>query len=411
MNKYLDNYKQGADYSERITESGNHFKNGVSPKSPKNRANLWGLMVLLLNLFCFQVFGQDGENPVIVQYRIVTDDAEVYTIPAGQEESEIIGNLLKGQIIPVDSLQIDDSGYLTVVIDYLDTEWAKALLKEYRDSEDYTGDLWYAYVKSACAEKVQAIADSTVADTVITNAIATDTIATATDAAGTTATDITATDTVAADTVATNTVAANTVAADTLSDEDVLIVTLLIIFVFIPLLILFFRLAAKSRKGKIIIYNTWLDVFLTLLIGCCSVHVMTDIHPIIGFLLVCLSFVWSCWMSIGYNKQKSKFTGIMIGIVRMLIIYLLVVAAITVICIIIASPVISFLLLKMREKALDDASQMRRRSEIKARKEKLKSARNAGLLAILMVSIGSIGLAAARWLMVSFVHSAQRKYT
>jgi hypothetical protein len=40
MEKHLKNIKQRADYSERIMETGNHFKNGASLKSLMGRGNL-----------------------------------------------------------------------------------------------------------------------------------------------------------------------------------------------------------------------------------------------------------------------------------------------------------------------------------------------------------------------------------
>jgi NADPH-dependent 7-cyano-7-deazaguanine reductase QueF len=39
MKKYLNSFKHSAGYHEGAMESGNHFKNGASPKSLKSREN------------------------------------------------------------------------------------------------------------------------------------------------------------------------------------------------------------------------------------------------------------------------------------------------------------------------------------------------------------------------------------
>jgi hypothetical protein len=49
MNEYLKCIKQHADYSERVMETGDHFKNGASPKSQMSRGNC--LFILLLAVF------------------------------------------------------------------------------------------------------------------------------------------------------------------------------------------------------------------------------------------------------------------------------------------------------------------------------------------------------------------------
>jgi hypothetical protein len=346
-------------------ETGDHFKNGTSPKRLTSSVNHCGLLILFLSLFCIQSFGQ--EAPVIIQYRIISDEAQIYTMP-GHEDSEVIGNLQKGQLVPVDSLQLDNSGYLPIVIDYLDVDWAKKMCKEYHDSEDYTGDLWYAYVKSVCVEKVKPIVKPEITEKVKT----------------TVKPEITKKEI--------PTVKPEIKEKEKKDKTENLSTRFWTLF---PTgLILLFWLAAKSRRGEIIIYESWLDAFLTLVISAVPMFIMIEINLPIGIALVILSFGLSCWISIKRNKNISRSLGFAIGIARMLIVYFFLALAL------LASAAI-----KAQEKNLEEASYMRRSSErtAKAKNKKLRDAKIDGVIATISITIFV-------WLMKSFIHSESKKY-
>lgn len=154
-------------------------------------------------------------------------------------------------------------------------------------------------------------------------------------------------------------------------------------------LILFFWLAAKSKKGEIIIYTTWGDAFLTLLIGIAAAIVTVKLHFVIGCVLIGLSFTWSIWISIKRNSNKSAVIGIVIGIARMLIIYML-----------IALAAIAWTASQNKKEKMEQASHMRRRSErtTKAKNDKIKSAEQDGMIA-------AVAIALLTWLTISFIHS------
>jgi hypothetical protein len=314
----------------------NKMQHGAHPKSLMSRVNL---LVFFFSLLCIPSFGQDGEQPVLVFYKIISNDAQVYITP-GHDKSDAIGKLQKGQIIYVDSLQIDDGEYLPVVVDYLENDWAERLCKEYYDSDYYTGDLWYGYVKSSHAEKVgQDKKDS------------------------------------------------REIQLPSEAIQSILYIAGIICLIF------FFWLAAKSKKGEIIIYQSWSDAFLTLAIGGVSLFVALQYDEIIGALLIIASFVWSSWISIKRNKQKTKFFGIIIGIARMLIIYLL-----------IAMAIIAWAAMLSKREMMQQAGQMRRSSErtTKAKNDKIREAEMAGIIA-------AIGFAVLGWLTVSFIHTEKDK--
>jgi hypothetical protein len=329
--KTISKQKQHAANGSGVTESGSHFKNGTS----KRLASRVNILILFLSLFCLPTFGQDGEMPVIIQYRIITDGAQVQVAPG----DEVIGTLQKGQTIPVDSLQLENDGYLPVVIDYLDNEWAKNLCKEIYNSAYYTGDLWYGYVKTAYAEKVTG-----------------------------------------------NFSEENEAPQEPISLENL---QPLLYIAGILALIFFFWLAAKSKKGEIIIYKSWGDAFLTLGIGGASLLVTMQDEVVLGLLLILASFVWSCWISLKRNSHKSTSFGIVIGIARMLIVYLLIAAAI-----------IAWSSLLAKGEKMQQASHMKRSSaaSTKAKNDKIREAEMAGIIA-------AIGFAILAWLTVSFIHT------
>jgi uncharacterized membrane protein len=163
----------------------------------------------------------------------------------------------------------------------------------------------------------------------------------------------------------------------------------LFIILGICVLILFFWLAAKSKSGEIIIYTTWGDAFLTLLIGIVAAIVTMKLHFVIGCILIGLSFAWSIWIGIKRNSNKSAVLGVVIGIARMLIIYILIVLAI-----------IAWTAAQNKKEKMEQASHMRRRSErtTKAKDDKIKSAEQDGMIA-------AIAIAVLTWLTISFIHS------
>jgi hypothetical protein len=73
MKKYLQNRKQRADYS--AMESGDHFKNGASPKSQKSRGNV--AKVILFTLMCC-ICSMAGKGQELLHELSVYKDGEKY---------------------------------------------------------------------------------------------------------------------------------------------------------------------------------------------------------------------------------------------------------------------------------------------------------------------------------------------
>jgi flagellar basal body-associated protein FliL len=159
------------------------------------------------------------------------------------------------------------------------------------------------------------------------------------------------------------------------------------------LVFLFFWLAEKSRSGEIIIYKSWADAWLSLFLCVVSVYISIEGNTVIGCVLLGLSFVFSCWISVRRNRDKKIVLGIIIGIARMLIIYL-----------IIAMAIIAWTTLLFKKEKMEQASHMRRRSErtTKAKNDKIREAELLGIIA-------AIGFALLSWLTVSFIHSKNDK--
>ncbi|MDR1182704.1 MAG: hypothetical protein LBL13_12065 [Bacteroidales bacterium] len=60
MKKYLKQMQLHADYGKSAMESGDHSKNGASPKSLMSRNNFFIIMAVVLTLFCpHKIWGQD----------------------------------------------------------------------------------------------------------------------------------------------------------------------------------------------------------------------------------------------------------------------------------------------------------------------------------------------------------------
>ncbi|MDR3236122.1 MAG: hypothetical protein LBT48_05260 [Prevotellaceae bacterium] len=63
MTQFFKFWKQYANYSGRTMETGDHFKNGASPKSLMSRGNfnLFAIFVLLVSVFAFSSCGESEE--------------------------------------------------------------------------------------------------------------------------------------------------------------------------------------------------------------------------------------------------------------------------------------------------------------------------------------------------------------
>ncbi|MDR1347071.1 MAG: hypothetical protein LBJ63_01380 [Prevotellaceae bacterium] len=156
-------------------------------------------------------------------------------------------------------------------------------------------------------------------------------------------------------------------------------------------LILFLWLAAKSKRGEIIIYKSWGDAIITCLVGILAVFIPAklELNPIFLYIIIALTFVWSIWISIKRNNNAGIVMGIVIGITRMLIVYLL-----------IALAAIAWSAAQGKKEKMEQASHMRRSSEraTKAKNDKIKEAEQDGMIA-------AVAIVVLTWLSISFIHS------
>jgi hypothetical protein len=176
------------------------------------------------------------------------------------------------------------------------------------------------------------------------------------------------------------------------SNDDSAIGGLLIFFS--PfVLILFIWLTKKARKRKIIVYKNWVDAFLTAAAGILAFYTGYKINLPAGIALIILSFVWSCWISIVRNKRKGRgfFVGFIIGIARMLIVYLLIVLFL-----------IAWAAIISQKGSMEKAMRIKGKTakEINEKRDKIIASQSAGIIA-------SIAFSILAWLMVSFIHNGE----